>query len=227
MPVRVFVAAALLLLAALLPLRSATTLAQGGPPRVDEITAALNWLIGRWRMPVTCVREDGTTVDIHDAIVIKPAMEDAAGRTLRVVFFGIDVADARRCYNLIDSHVPDRRGVLYLTYVSQLRFDVGLTRLRKTLEDGGISYEITRGNMRIRHFGEPESDPVMIDFTKKDATLDITLLRPNTDGYKLLKPLAKSEDADRHRLRRLIFDISGTESDSFRGYYLEDQRTRR
>ena len=52
--------------AALLMPDPGAALAQA-PPRVNETHATLNWIIGRWRMPVTCEREDGSTsVKIED-----------------------------------------------------------------------------------------------------------------------------------------------------------------
>ena len=185
----------------------------------------MNWLIGRWRMPVTCELEDGSRVDVEEAIVVRPASEDANGRTVRATFFGIDVRDAHHCFNLTRSEIPDRRGVLYLTFVSQGRSDVGLTRLRQNLESGELAYEITRGRLQIRPFGTPGEAVIPLDFAGEDAKLRVRVLRSSSDGFRMLKSLAGDDPAAR-RLRRVSFTIEGVEPSPFQGDYLEAVRRR-
>ncbi len=195
------------------------------PPHADETHATLNWLIGRWRMPVTCELEDGRRVNLEEAIVVRPAAEDANGRTVRATFFGIDVRGARRCFNLTRSEIPDRRGVLYLTFVSQGRPDLGLTRLRQNLETGELAYHITRGRLQIRPVGAPPDATIPLDFQGKDAALRVRVLRSSSDGFRMLESLARDDPAA-NRLRRVRFSIEGLEPSPFQGDYLETARRR-
>lgn len=193
-------------------------------PKIDETHATLNWIVGRWRMPVTCVRADGSRVHIEEAVVFRPAPEDADGRTLRATFFGIDVADAVRCYNLIEKNVPDRRGVLILTYLSHGRPDIGLANLRKNLaEQRALTYSIRRGTLQVRQLGS-DAAPERLELAGSGTDLTVSLIAPGSDGDKLLGPLAKkSGDAS---LRRLRFELAGDGIPGQHGYYLEDGERR-
>ena len=200
---------------------AATPQKVGRDPQVDETTAMLNWILGRWSMPVSCAREDGSVVDIETAVVFRPASEDASGRTVRATFFGIDVAGAQRCWNLIETGVPDRRGVIYLTFTSQRRLDLGVTRMRHNLDDGGLSYRVTRGKLRIRDVGAGV-EPRTIDFAHKETYLHVSLVKRGSDGDKLLSRFAEKRDPLR-RMRRLAIEVSGPDVETATaGYYLED-----
>ena len=194
----------------------------GRDQRANETHISLNWIMGRWRMPVTCEREDGSTVAIEESIVFRPAPEDAMGRTVRATFFGIDVADAKRCYNLIETRLRDRRGVLYLTFVSQQdRTDVGLSRLRRTLEDGEISYTIVRGKLRVREIGNPDAEPLTLDYAGLEGKLTARVIKRLSDGDKLLGPYAR-EKGVQPDMRRLSFLLHADTLPQQRGWYLED-----
>lgn len=208
-----------LLGAALAPTGQAQEL--GNDPQVNETHLSLNWILGRWRMPVTCVREDGSSVELEEAIVFRPAPEDAMGRTMRATFFGIDVADAKRCYNLIEPHMRDRRGVLYLTFVShQDRTDHGLSRFRRTVEDGEISYTIVRGKLQVREIGSSE-EALSLDYAGLEGRLTARLIKKRSDGDKLLGPYAH-EHGVTAAMRRLTFDFEAENLPGQRGWYLED-----
>ena len=195
----------------------------GRDERANETHISLNWILGRWRMPVTCVLEDGSTLEIEEAIVFRPAAEDAMGRTMRATFFGIDVADARRCYNLIEPRMRDRRGVLYLTFVSQQdRTDVGLSRLRKTLEDGEISYTIVRGKLRVREIGNPAAEPLTLDYRGLEGELTARVIKRLSDGDKLLGRYAREKGVG-PAMRRLAFRLQADTLPEQRGWYLEDE----
>ena len=212
--------------AALLMPDPGAALAQA-PPRVNETHATLNWIIGRWRMPVTCEREDGSMIQLEESVVVRPAREDAEGRTVRVTFFGIDVEGARRCFNLTHKDVPDRRGVFYMTFVSHGRSDIGLTRLRQNLEEGSLHYEITRGKINVRHIGANSEEDRVVDFADVDAGLEVSFLDRGTDGYRLLTTLVKRDGLEGQPLRRLRFEVSGVEPGTYVGDYLEVPRRRR
>jgi hypothetical protein len=211
----------------LFALLAGTAFAQQGapPPHVDPTHGALNWIIGRWYMPVTCEREDGTQVQIQDAVVLRPAIEDPAGRSLKATFFGLDVADAKRCFTMINSNVLDRRGVLYLTYTSQRRTDLGLKDLRDALEDGELTYQITRGKLRERDIASGEA-PRMLDYTSKDGRFIVTQLKRGSDGYKLLSTAAPAQPQTGGAVRWLSLELTARTMDPVKTYILEDAERR-
>lgn len=191
---------------------------------MSEIHATLNWILGRFRMPVLCEREDGSVIQLEEAVVFRPAAEDARGMTVKATFFGIDVAGAKRCYNLIEPEIPDRRGVLYLTYIAQDRSDIGLSDFRHSIRDGEVTYQVTRGRLRVRPIGDAETEPLVLEFEGRQGALTVSRLRPTSDGYKLLAPFAREQGVERLPLRRLSFRLELPDAASVRGYYLEDAK---
>jgi hypothetical protein len=193
-------------------------------PKINETHATLNWILGRWRMPATCELADGSHVDVEEAVVFRAAPEDSAGRTIRATFFGIDVADAVRCYNLMEKNIPDRRGVLVLTFPSSGRSDIGLRNLMKHLrDDRGLSYVIRRGTLHVRQLGADEAERV--DFNGAGADLIARLLPYGSDGDRLLAPLADKSDNPRS-LRRIQLEIARDGVPEQSGFYLEDGERR-
>ena len=118
--------------------------------------------------------------------------------------------------------MPDRRGVIDLTFVSHVRPDLGLRRLRRTLETGEIRYEILRGRVEVREIGASGGEAERIEFQGKGARLEVRLLERGSDGFKLLAPLARGEPADGIPLRRLELRIRAAEIPAFGGFYAED-----
>ena len=41
-------------------------------PRISATALASHWMAGRYIMPVTCLRTDGTRVEVESAVVVKP-----------------------------------------------------------------------------------------------------------------------------------------------------------
>jgi hypothetical protein len=208
---------------ALLALCAAPAGAQTGPSRVDETTLALYWISGRFAMPVTCDRADGSTVDVEEAVTIRPAPERGES-TFKATFFGIDVADARRCYNLVLSDLPDRRGVIYLTFRSFGRPDLGTRDFRLRLEDGVLDYPVQDGKLHVRPIGGEEDAARVVDFGGGKGALRVHLLSPTSDGWRLLSRFRGEPVAREDPRRRLQFELSEEGEPALRGYYLETAR---
>ncbi|MFQ5513476.1 MAG: hypothetical protein ACE5FG_03490 [Myxococcota bacterium] len=213
-------------LVALLPLLGADLVAaqQGLPPRVDEATLALNYIQGRFTMPVTCVRRDGSTIEVAEAIVIRPAPQQGGEARLRATFFGIDVSDVERCYNLVHSRIPDRRGILYLSYRHRAhhRPDLGMSDFRHELATGELRYRIEHGTLRERPPGTPENAWHELAFDGGGYELVVSEVKHGSDGEKLLgsPPAAIRGRVPRH----LVFELQGPKGFAFTGYYVEDAR---
>lgn len=212
------------LFCAALPLSSALAQDDGyrQPPQVDATTLALNWILGRYRMPMTCTRSDDSRVHLEESVVVRPAPQHGP-TTLKATFFGIDVGNATHCYNIVKADRPDARGVLYFTYRSSGRKDLGGSDFRHSLRDGELTYQITGGVLRIGAVDAAPEKKKAVAFGGTGSTLTVRLLIPAEDGFKLLEGFARNASAKaRPLLRRLEFRIDGPESFSFGGYYLED-----
>jgi hypothetical protein len=194
------------------------------PPQVDATTLALNFMLGRFRMPVTCTREDGSLLEIEEAVVFRPAPQRSGSATIRATFFGIDAAEAARCYNLVEPQVPDRRGFLLLTYRAQNRPDMGLADFRRALKRGPLRYHIIGGRLQIRSLADPEAEPRVVRFNAANVPFVVRDLPPGSDEDKLLDRYGNAERSDGRVPRRLLFEIGGPEDFRFRGFYIEDDR---
>ncbi len=222
-PVRLLALVGLLLLAS-------TALSQQGvrlPAGVDATTIALEWLTGRYRMPVTCLRSDGSRIELEEAIVIRRAPEHGDIRTLKLTLFGIDASDISRCYNLLTPDIPDRRGTLYMTFRSVSRADTGSKDFRRRLESGELRYPIQGGQLRQRGFGDEPSQARTVQFSRRGIDLVVRTIYGGSDADKLLAPYAKRETPKQRRSRRFEFEIQGPDEFAFRGYFIEDPKWKR
>jgi hypothetical protein len=204
----------------------ATLLASGSqaqseaPVKADATTLGLYWIAGRFTMPVTCQLADGATVDVEEAVAIKPAPE-AGSAAFKATFFGIDVTDARRCYNLVLKDLPDRRGVFYFTLRSLNRADFGMRDFRQMLEDGTLDYHVQRGSLRIRAVGAPEAEAQVVDFSGGRGSFLVRVLTPSSDGWRLLSRYRGQPVPAADKRRRLEFNLAREDQPALHGYYLE------
>ncbi len=219
-----------LALAGLLLLLTSTALGQRDvrlPSGVDATTLALEWITGRYRMPITCLRSDGTRIELEEAIVIRRAPEHGHIRTLKLTFFGIDAPNISRCYNLVTPDIPDRRGTLYATFRSASRGDTGSKDFRRRLESGELRYPIQSGQLRQREFGDAPSQARTVKFSRRGIDLVVRTIQGGSDADKLLAPYAKRETRTRYRSRRFEFEIQGPDEFAFRGYFIQDPKWKR
>jgi hypothetical protein len=194
------------------------------PPKIDATVLALSWISGRFLIPVTCIKTDGSRIQLEEAVVIRGTQQRGSEPLLRATFFGIEVADVSHCYNLAESRVPDRRGIVYLTYRSNRRADLGAADFRRALRDGSLRYSIEGGQLQERVLGSNTSEPRVVTFDGRNAELIVSLVKAGSDGDKLLKhhtPTAPPSDGQRVP-RRLTFQIEGPDDFSFTGHFIED-----
>jgi hypothetical protein len=213
------------LLLALLVLTSGAASAQ--QPKADEATFALGYLVGRYRMPVTCTLESGEIVEREEAIVVRPGPSTSGRATVRATFFGIDAPGAARCYNVATPRVPDRRGVVILGWDGFGRTDLGLRDFRQELKRGSISYSVVGGQLEIRDPGGA-AVPKVASLARDGSRFVVTPIARESDGEKLLSHLPPPPPGKATRLpRRFEFRLTGVPDLDVGGYYLEDvARTR-
>src|SRR5262245_50472016 len=139
-------------LAAALPARAQDS--EYRPPvKMTESDVALYFLSGRYAMPITCKKTDGSEVQLEDSISFKPALDSGGLKSLKVTFFGVDVPDAAYCYNVVERGIVDRRGSLLIHYRSHNRADQGLSDFRRTAARGPLTYWAHRGELVERGVG--------------------------------------------------------------------------
>ncbi len=190
-------------------------------PKIDETTLAFRFVSGRYRTPVTCRMPDGSLIQREEAIVVRADPRRHHRATLRATFFGIDAPGAEHCFNLIEPRLPDRRGVLHLTYKSLRRRDFGVADFRRELARGPLEYQIIGGRLQLREIGNREAEPTILVF-EGERPFMVGPVPLGSDGEKLLRSAYPRADQ-----RRFHFEFSGPDDFRFSGYYLEDPNARR
>jgi len=210
-------------------LLASTVLAQQQKgPKVNATTLAFQYLTGRYRMPVTCVRTDGSSLELEEAIVIRRYAQHSGEANLKATFFGIDAADLSHCFNVLQQRIPDRRGTLYLTFRSFLRrTDLGMSDIRRRMRNGELRFPIQDGKLRERAIGEDEAEPRVIEFKRRGLELLVRQVRPGSDADKLLARYAGEARESKNVPRRFEFEINGPDDFSFRSFVIEDVDWRR
>lgn len=189
-------------------------------PELPASYLALEFLKGRFRMPVTCTREDGSRVELEESVVFRPAKNRDGTQTLRMTFFGLDSPGLARCYNLTSPSVPDRRGTLYLSYASlNRRPDIGLKDFRHALRSGPLEYVIVGGHLRVREVGSAPDAARVFDFGGSEVPFWVSLVRRDSDPDKLL---GDPEPVEGRLPRKLTFRFEAPDGLRFEESYLED-----
>jgi hypothetical protein len=196
-------------------------------PKYDVAELALRWISGRYIMPVTCTREDGSVVTVEQAVVIR-AVPTRGGPpyTVRATFFGIDVDGAAHCYNLVDPRLLDRRGLLFFHMRSRRRPDMGMADFRHMLDDGLLTFQISDGKITTRPLGEPDSAPEVVQYRGADATMNVRVVRSGEDAFKALASLAPTDPQLNRRVRRLEFRVEHPEQGTFSAFFMDDWKQR-
>jgi hypothetical protein len=163
---------------------------------------------------------DGSRQELEEAIGIRVAPRRSGMPVVRLTFFGIDIPDAEKCFSVVDRRVPDRRGVLYVTYRSNRRQDMGLTDFRRTARKGVLVYHIVGGQLRIREVGK-EAEPRVVRFEDRDYPLRIRAVMPHSDGDRLLAPYRDDHPPGEDPRRRIRLEIEGPEGFTFVGAFIE------
>jgi hypothetical protein len=196
-------------------------------PKYDVAELAMRWISGRFIMPVTCTRNDGSVLTIEQAVAVRPVPERGGpAYSVRATFFGIDVADASHCYHLADSRLLDRRGRLYFNLPSRYRPDMGTTDFRHLLEEGQITFQISDGKLTSRPIGESDAEPEVVAYRSAGATVTVRVMEVGEDGFKALAALAPSDPRLNYRVRRLEFRVEHPEHGTFSSFFMDDWKTR-
>ena len=198
------------------------------PPRVTAGDMALNWLAGRYRMPVSCVTAEGATHELSQNISFRPDQEAGAGKSaLKVTLFGIEPPEpVERCYNLVQSDLPDRRGVMYVHFRYHEREDLGVADFRRLIRSGQLVYHVHRGLFREQPIGEDESQGTLTQLEGGDSRIEVSMVRTGSDADKLLgrfQPDAEPTTQKPFRARRLTLRFYGPEGLLFESHVVEDQ----
>jgi len=200
------------------------------PVHLTESEVALAFLEGRYTTPITCKKTDGSVVPLEESIVLKAAPESGGGKALKVTFFGVDVADAAYCYNLIERRLLDRRGTLFIHFRSHNRKDLGVSDFRRAANAGPLTYNAHRGELHVHGIGSGADPAEARDllFDGGDSRMIVQAIQGGSDGAKLL-----ADSSDRARVapnpasRQFAFRFIAKDGSEFTFYGVEVARARK
>jgi len=216
-----------ILVLALLPGSAPAQSEHQPPPHVKADDIALNFIAGRYIMPVTCKLADGSSVEVEDSIQLKPSPEASGGSSLRVTFFGIEVPNADYCYSSIERRVVDRRGVFFVHFRNRNRPDFGMADFRRLAKAGPLNYNAHRGDLRVKAIGSEAAtqEPRVLEFDGGDARLVVESVPAGTDGAKVITQFLEKHPPKPGLDRRLFtFRFIAKDASEFRFYAIEDDR---
>jgi hypothetical protein len=146
---------------------------QQAPLKMNADEIAIHFIAGRYVTPVTCKLEDGSSVEVEDAIQLKDSPEASGGKSLKVTFFGIQVPNAEYCYSNLERRVLDRRGVFFVHFRNRNRPDFGVADFRRIAKAGPLTYNAHRGALRVSGIGTDAAtrEPLELSFDGGDARL--------------------------------------------------------
>ncbi len=196
------------------------------PPQVTAGDMALNWLAGRYRMPVSCVTAEGSTLELSQNISFRPNQEAGDGKSaLKVTLFGIEPPEAvERCYNLLQKDLPDRRGVMYVHFRYHERKDLGVADFRRLIKSGQLVYHVHRGLFKEQPIGGDESQGTLTKLEGGDSRIEVSMVQTGSDADKLLGRFQPDEPPTTESpfpARRLTLRFYGPEGLLFESHVVE------
>ena len=185
----------------------------------------MRFATGRYMAPVRCTREDGSIIELQEAVTVRRDPSSIATTTgtsrLRATFFGIDVGGVTHCHNLMERRLVDRRGILYLSFRGQTREDLGLSYFRTELRDGEIEYHVQEGRLRTQEIGGG-AEPVSVEFDD-DAQFVIRELKSRSDAARMLERFAAKMGLV-GTIRPMELEVVSEGKGGFKLWVLKDER---
>ncbi|MEE2703405.1 MAG: hypothetical protein VX614_05225 [Myxococcota bacterium] len=212
------------LAAAGLPSVPATAQISAGDAKIGLTPLALNALVGRFRWPALCARQGGESALVEEGIVFRSAPGRYEGQeAVKATFFGIEAPPgASVCFNRLEPRLSDRRGMIYLTYPSHGRRDLGVSEFRRLMERGNTRYKIIGGRLLVREIGKPEMKPREISFDEKGGTLIVRPVRTGTAGAQLIGGYITPTGRQGRLPRALTFKWVAPDGETFTTVMAED-----
>lgn len=186
--------AALILIAAAVASATQPASAQDGAS-MQELS--IEWVRGRYGSPVICQLE-GNPVQGMRRLHITPGPHHVRPPVAKVIFVGMKVEQATRCFTQLEKSVPDILGSLQLRYPGPERRDTATRDFKHTLRrEKGIEFDIAAGVLSLRVVGtsdEAEASERRVDFRGGKARF--VEVRPGSDAERMLAAINSPRKLD-------------------------------
>lgn len=180
-------ASPILLVALLAALPAPLTLAQSKTP--DENTLALLWSRGDFRAPLVCEIE-GEAHRGFRRVLVEAGPPQVAPGVNRLRFYDLEVPPGSSCVTETRGASPNVLGVLSFLRRGRSRPDTAQRDFAATLrKDGGFSFEVVSGSLRIGPSGDPEALRE-VDFRRGEVSFEE--IRRGSDAWRRLADLPAS-----------------------------------
>lgn len=178
-----------------------------GPAHAEGVRElAYAWARGDFRAPLACVI-DGASRQALRRVRIHPAPRGALP-AVRVSLYDLEAPPSTRCAGLANAEEPNVIGVVQLVFEGRSRPDTGEVDFRNALRrDGGFTFRIEQGKLRIGGAGEAASGLASHDYAGGSAR--ILTIPPGSDGARRLATFGP------HRQLRLELEAPGAPALAF------------
>jgi hypothetical protein len=177
----------ILMTALLVALTTAPAYAQNKPP--DENTLALLWSRGDFRAPLVC-EIAGEAHRGFRRVLIEAGPPQVAPEVNRLRFYDLEVPPGSHCVTETRGASPNVLGVISFLRRGRSRPDTAQRDFSAALrKDGGFSFEVVSGQLRIGPSEDPEALRV-VDFRR--GAVHFEEIRRGTDAWRRMADLPAS-----------------------------------
>jgi hypothetical protein len=167
---------------------------------------AYAWVQGDFRAPLACV-VNGASREALRRVRLHPAPRGALP-SVRVTIYDLEAPTGTRCTGLASREEPNVIGGLELLFEGRTRPDTGEVDFRNALRrDGGFTFRIEKGKLRIGPAGEPATALANHDYA--GGTARIRTVPPGSDAARRLAAFGP------HRQLQLELDAPGAPALAF------------
>jgi hypothetical protein len=168
----------------------------------------LAWPQGDFRAPLVCVL-DGSPRQALRRVRIHPAPRNALP-SVRITFQDLEAPAGTACGGVSNQDEPNVIGALDLVFEGRNQPDTGEVDFRNALRrDGGFSFRIRAGRLRIGPAGEATASLQSFDYA--GGTARVQGVAPGSDAARRLSVFGAERqlqlELDAEGARRLTFDL--------------------
>jgi hypothetical protein len=153
---------------------------------------AIDWVRGSFGSPLLC-QIDGEPVRGMRRLNVTPGSRHARVPEARIIFVGMEVENATRCFTDLAKSVPDITGSLRMRFPGAERRDSSVRDFKAILRrEGGVEFEIASGVLHLREIAGGENRD--LDFRGGKARF--LSLRPGSDVERVLSSVKSPRKLD-------------------------------
>lgn len=161
-------------------------------PSLQEM--AIEWIRGRFGSPLLCQIGEKPIAGMR-RMTVAPGARHLRPPQARIIFVGMELKDATRCFTDLEKSVPDIVGSLALRFPGAPRRDSSNRDFKAVLRrQGGLLFDIVGGVLRLREVGADPDELRDVDF--RGGTASFLTVRPGSDSERMLSAITSPRKLD-------------------------------